>query len=151
MQIKGEVIIENNDIDIGALIENPAFIENESAEYNLKFLYDLKNSYDRKTVQSYMEYFDLTLEDKRAVKKYSVGMRQKLGIIQAIMENQNIILFDEPTRGLDNTSSNKFIELVKKLNSDKKTIIICAHDGVDEIPFNRKFTIDKEQLYECID
>ena len=136
---KGEVIIENNDI------------ENESAEYNLKFLYDLKNSYDRKTVQSYMEYFDLTLEDKRAVKKYSVGMRQKLGIIQAIMENQNIILFDEPTRGLDNTSSNKFIELVKKLNSDKKTIIICAHDGVDEIPFNRKFTIDKEQLYECID
>ena len=148
---KGEVIIENNDIDIGALIENPAFIENESAEYNLKFLYDLKNSYDRKTVQSYMEYFDLTLEDKRAVKKYSVGMRQKLGIIQAIMENQNIILFDEPTRGLDNTSSNKFIELVKKLNSDKKTIIICAHDGVDEIPFNRKFTIDKEQLYECID
>ena len=148
---KGEVIIENNDIEIGALIENPAFIENESAEYNLKFLYDLKNSYDRKTVQSYMEYFDLTLEDKRAVKKYSVGMRQKLGIIQAIMENQNIILFDEPTRGLDNTSSNKFIELVKKLNSDKKTIIICAHDGVDEIPFNRKFTIDKEQLYECID
>ena len=135
---KGEVIIENNDIEIGALIENPAFIENESAEYNLKFLYDLK-------------YFDLTLEDKRAVKKYSVGMRQKLGIIQAIMENQNIILFDEPTRGLDNTSSNKFIELVKKLNSDKKTIIICAHDGVDEIPFNRKFTIDKEQLYECID
>lgn len=146
---KGEVSMENQNINIGALIENPAFIENENAEYNLKFLYNLKNSYDIETVQNYMKYFDLDLKDKRAVKKYSVGMRQKLGIIQAVMENQNVILLDEPTRGLDNTSSYKFVELIKKLNAEKKTIIICAHDGVDEIPFNRKFTIDKEQLYEC--
>ena len=78
-------------------------------------------------------------------------MRQKLGIIQVIMENQNIILFDEPTRGLDNTSSNKFIELVKKLNSIRKTIIIFAHDGVDrKIPFNRKFTIDRNNYMNVL-
>ena len=146
----GEVELEKG-LKIGALIENPVFIENKSIKANLKFLADLNKNYNYEHIKNLCQKFSLDIENKVDIKDYSVGMRQKLGIIQAIMENQNIILFDEPTRGLDNTSSNKFIELVKKLNSDKKTIIICAHDGVDEIPFNRKFTIDKEQLYECID
>lgn len=134
--------------NIGALIENPAFIEKESAEFNLKFLYNLKNNYDRDKVKRLMDYFDLDIEAKTPVKKYSIGMKQKLGIIQAIMEDQDFILLDEPSRGLDKSSSRKFIELIEKLHKDGKTIVICAHDGVDDIKFTKIWEFDDRTIKE---
>ncbi|CAM2902580.1 ATP-binding cassette domain-containing protein [Erysipelothrix tonsillarum] len=71
---------------------------------------------------------------------YSIGMRQKAGIIQAIMENQDLILFDEPTRGLDQESAQKFIELIHN-DLKERTVIISAHEGVDRIQFDRKFAL----------
>lgn len=123
-------------IQIGALIENPSFIENESILYNMKFLFNLKNKFNYENVKKLCEYFYLDLDDKTAMKKYSVGMRQKAGIIQAVMENQNLILFDEPTRGLDQDSISRFNKLIEILNNQGKTIIICAHDGVEGIDFD---------------
>lgn len=75
-------------------------------------------------------------------------MRQKVGIIQAIMENQNLVLFDEPTRGLDEASIHTFNEIIKALLRQKKAVIICAHDGVDDIAFTRKFVLENGFLRE---
>ena len=122
---------------IGALIENPHFIEKETIRFNLKFLYELTNQWQEEEVGKLLTFFDLDIRDKRALRKYSIGMRQKVGIIQAVMENQNVILLDEPSRGLDEESVDKFFTLINYLHEKGKTIIISAHDGVEGIKFDR--------------
>lgn len=137
----GEIIFPEK-IDIGALIENPAFIEYKSLQYNLKFLYNLKNRYDEEKVRNLCDKFNLNLEDDKPIKDYSIGMRQKAGLIQAIMEDQNVILLDEPTRGLDDKSVASFNQIIKDLSREKdKIIIIAAHDGVDGIFFTRTIVL----------
>lgn len=134
--------------NIGAVIENPSFIENETLLYNLKFLYNLKSEFSYDICKKYCDLFSLNIDSKIAIKKYSLGMRQKAAIIQAVMENQNLILLDEPTRGLDIDSMNQFDNLVKELKQEGKTIIICAHDGVENIDFDRIIEIKKGRIEE---
>lgn len=128
------------DLNIGALIENPSFIEDRPLLDNLKFLYTLKNKFNHDAIKKYCDYFELDLNSKKKMRSYSIGMRQKAGIIQAIMENQDLILFDEPTRGLDQESAQKFIELVHN-DLKERTVIISAHEGVDRIQFDWKFAL----------
>lgn len=141
----GEVIISKG-VKIGALIENPGFIENESLAYNLKFLFTLTNTYEEEKVRALVEMFQLEYTSKVPMKNYSVGMRQKAGIIQAIMENQNLILFDEPTRGLDNDAIITFTTCINELLKEGKSIIICAHDGVEGLPFTREYELKNGKL-----
>lgn len=146
----GEVIV-NSDVVIGALIENPNFIESESLAYNLKFLYSLTKRYDNdaiKKIRALSELFHLHYDQKTAMRKYSLGMRQKAGIIQAIMEDQNLILLDEPTRGLDEDSMVAFRQLLEELLQEKKSVVICAHDGVEGIPFTHTYELKNGVLYE---
>lgn len=133
-------------VNLGALIENPYFIENETAAYNLQFLYNLKNSFDEEKVKSLFQKLQLDYDLRTPIKKYSVGMRQKVGIIQAIMEDQNLILFDEPTRGLDEKSIIAFNELIEDAVKQEKAIIICAHDGVESIPFKQRYVLENGVL-----
>lgn len=139
-QDEGEVTFCDT-VNLGALIENPNFIENETAVYNLKFLYNLKNTYDEVNVKLLFQKLQLDYKLNTPIKKFSVGMRQKVGIIQAIMENQNLILFDEPTRGLDEESIHAFNEIISSLIKQKKSIIICAHDGVNDISFTHRYEL----------
>ncbi len=146
----GEVIFNPN-VVVGALIENPNFIESESLAYNLKFLYSLTKRYDDNAInkiRTLCELFHLKYDQKTAMKKYSLGMRQKAGIIQAVMEDQNLILLDEPTRGLDEDSMDAFRQLLQKLIQNKKSVVICAHDGVEEIPFTHIYELKNGILYE---
>ncbi|UTY40237.1 ABC transporter ATP-binding protein [Allocoprobacillus halotolerans] len=136
----GEVVYEDKH-HIGALIENPCFIENETGLYNLKFLYNLKNRYDDQKVRALLKKFLLDPNLKIPVKKYSVGMKQKLGIIQAIMEDQNVIYLDEPTRGLDEESVKFFYQLIDDLHRQGKTIIICSHEELNELHFDKEFVL----------
>lgn len=126
---------------IGALIENPGFLEFETGLVNLRFLAKLNHNYDEKKVFALMEKFSLDPNDKQPVSKYSVGMRQKLGIIQAVMENQSIILLDEPTRGLDTDSIDQFIDLLKTLQTENKLIIVASHDYIEGIKYDVLFTL----------
>lgn len=126
---------------IGALIENPGFLEYESALTNLKFLANLNHRYDETKVRQLLTEFELDPDDKQAIAKYSVGMRQKVGIIQAVMENQSIILLDEPTRGIDQDSISQFVTLLKQLKQNNKTIIVASHDKVDEINYDRRLKL----------
>lgn len=143
----GEVELEKG-LKIGALIENPVFIENKSIKANLKFLADLNNNYNYEHIKNLCQKFSLDIENKVDIKDYSVGMRQKVGIIQAIMENQDLILLDEPVRGLDSDSIQVFIELIKTCISEGKTIMIASHDMLDELPFSRIIKVENGKLNE---
>ncbi len=107
--------------NIGAVIENPSFIENETLLYNLKFLYNLKSKFSYDICKKYCDLFSLNIDSKIAIKNTILGCDKKLDI-QAVMENQNLILLDEPTRGLDIDSMNQFDNLVKELKQEEKQL-----------------------------
>lgn len=136
----GKVELDHGDV-IGALIENPSFLEYESAMTNLHFLANLNHRYNEKRVRSLLQQFELDPDDSQAIAKYSVGMRQKVGIIQAVMEEQNIILLDEPTRGIDQESIGQFLTLLNRLKQENKTVIIASHDQIDEINYDQDLTL----------
>lgn len=147
---KGQIKIEKGK-RIGALIENPGFIENETILYNLKYLYSLLNKYDEKAekhIEKLCQNFNLDLYNQDKMKNYSIGMRQKVGIIQSVMENQDIILLDEPTRGLDKAGVEEFYKLINEYNKGKNKIIVIASHEPLELPFDRKLIIKDYQIYD---
>jgi len=127
---------------IGALIENPGFLDNETLAYNLHFLASLQKHYNEEKIKELCELFHLDLKSKAPLKTYSLGMRQKAGIIQAIMEDQNFILLDEPTRGLDQDAIDCFIKLITSMHQEGKTIIIASHDYLKELPFDKTYRLE---------
>ena len=140
---KGEVVLDSN-VRIGALIENPAFMEESSLKTNLKFLASINKNYNESKIRELVKNFDLDFDSKVHVKKYSVGMRQKMGIIQAVMEDQ--ILLDEPTRGLDKKSLDQFHQLVQQLHEEGKSIVIAAHDNLAELQFDKEYLMEEGKL-----
>ena len=141
-------IYKDDNIKIGALIENPGFIENESLKYNLKFLLSLTHYNDEKKMEEYCNRLGLDLQNRKSIKKYSLGMRQIAGIIQAIMENQNLILLDEPTRGLDDDSVKEFNKILKELQEENKTIIIASHEGHEGLAFTKNYIMKQGKLIQ---
>jgi len=139
-------INKSDSTHIGALIENPGFIESESIKFNLKFLGSLKNNYDEQKINELCNNYFLDYNNRSALKSYSVGMRQKVGIIQAVMENQNLILFDEPTRGLDDDSIVIFENMVNTLIKEGKSVIIASHDLLPNILYSKKFLLENGKL-----
>lgn len=141
----GQVELTENDY-VGALIENPGFLEYESGLENLKFLGNLNHNYDEQVAMKLMEKFDLDPNDLQAVSKYSIGMRQKLGIIQAIMENQNIVLLDEPTRGIDKEGVATFVKLLDELKQEKRAVIIASHDEIPGLKYDKELLLKNGEL-----
>ncbi|WP_304598852.1 ATP-binding cassette domain-containing protein [Lactobacillus intestinalis] len=143
----GTVEIGTDDV-IGALIENPSFLEYESGLENLKFLAELNHNYDEKLVKDLMEEFSLDPRDEQSVSRYSIGMRQKLGIIQAIMENQNIVLLDEPTRGIDKEGIETLVKILGQLKEQKRAVIIASHDDIPNLVYDRELKLKDGVLVE---
>lgn len=114
---------------IGTLIENPSFIDGYTGYKNLKMLADIKGVIGESEVREAIEKVGLDPDDKRKYRKYSLGMKQKLGIACAFMENPDIVIMDEPINAIDQSG----VELVRKILDDlKKTgkiIIIACHDA----------------------
>lgn len=139
-------IIVDAETHIGGLIENPSFMEDETAKQNMKFLATINRHYDETKIRALFERFGLDYDNKKRIRGYSLGMRQKVGIIQAIMENQNLILLDEPTRGLDQKALETFKTLIHELVGEKETIIIASHDNLSDLSFDRILRLDKGKL-----
>lgn len=116
---------------LGVIIETPGFIKEYSGLANLKFLAGLSGRYLTSDLEKVMEQVGLDPKSKKRVSKYSLGMRQKLGIAQAIMENPDILVLDEPTNGLDKKSVDEFRELMLEYRSKGKTIILASHSAED--------------------
>ncbi len=122
-------ILKDDGITFGAIIETPGFMFDQSGLFNLKYLASLNGKIKETTIISYLKEYGLYDARNKAVKKYSLGMQQKLGIIQSVMENPNVIILDEPFNALDDSSlifvKQKLLEIKEKNGS---TIIIASHD-----------------------
>ena len=103
--------------DAGFIIENPSFLPMKSGYKNLKYLASIRNLADEKRIRECLELVGLAEDADKAVGKYSMGMRQRLGIAQAIMEDPSIIILDEPMNGLDNQGVEEMRNLFLKLKN----------------------------------
>ncbi len=122
----GEVC-KNPEYEYGVMIENPSFIEEKSGYYNLKYLASVRNQINTEQINAMLKKFGLFSVKNQRVRKYSLGMKQRMGIIQAIMENPNIILLDEPFNALDEKNYNITLEELIKAKEDGRIVIVAAH------------------------
>lgn len=116
---------------VGIIIETPGFIPYYSGYKNLKLLADLKHKLGSEQIKESMRQVGLDPELKRHVKKYSLGMRQRLGLAQAIMENPDILILDEPMNGLDKDGVSDMRKYLLNLKEQGKTILIASHSAED--------------------
>ncbi|BBI33864.1 ABC transporter ATP-binding protein [Cohnella abietis] len=116
---------------LGILLEKPSFIGHLTGYENLKMLAKIRNVTKSEDIQYFMNIFDLDWKTKKKFNKYSLGMKQKLGIIQAIMENQQIIILDEPFNALDETSVGTLRKVLEKLRTEQKLIVMTSHNKED--------------------
>lgn len=122
---------EGNGLPIGAIIESPGFILEHSGLENLKLLAMIRNDITEETIKQTMELVGLDSKDKRKVKAYSLGMRQKLGLAQAFMESPEILVLDEPTNGLDKKSVENLKKIIVNYAKEGTTVLVSSHHRQD--------------------
>lgn len=128
-KIGKEIDLPNN---VGIIIETPGFLPGYSGYQNLNFLASIRNKIQKKDIVSVLEQVGLDPKSRKRVGKYSMGMRQRLGIAQAIMEDPLILVLDEPMNGLDNQGVMEIRELFLQLKKRGKTILLASHN-IDDI------------------
>lgn len=116
---------------LGLIIETPGFIPYYSGYRNLKILSEPNGKIGKEEIRKTMELVGLDPYLHRTVGKYSLGMRQRLGIAQAVMENPDILVLDEPFNGLDKEGVEEIRKVFLRLKQEGKTIIIASHNGED--------------------
>ncbi len=116
---------------LGMIIETPGFLPNLSGYRNLKILADLKAKIGKQEIRESLKRVGLDPYLKKNVSKYSLGMRQRLGIAQAIMEDPDVLILDEPFNGLDKTGAAQMRKLLKELKSQGKSILLASHNAQD--------------------
>jgi ABC-2 type transport system ATP-binding protein len=116
---------------VGLIIENPGFLPNYSGYQNLSMLYSISKKADKDTIKGIIRTVGLDPDDKKHVGKYSLGMRQRLGIAQAIMEDPAVLILDEPMNGLDNNGVKDMRKLFLSLKEQGKTILLACHNRED--------------------
>lgn len=133
IRIRGKLLDAKHDVtgNMGILIESPGFLENDSAEQNLMYLANINRFIGRDQVRASISDVGLDPDDKKKVKKYSMGMRQRLGIAQAVMEGQDIILLDEPMNGLDENGVASMRKRFLDLKKEGRTIVLVSHNKED--------------------
>lgn len=135
LQDKGNVLFDNknynmiNEIpdNLGIVIEQPSFINDLTGLENLKLLASIRNVATERDIVESLEIVNLKDDMNKKYSKYSLGMRQKLSIAQAIMEHQKVILLDEPFNGIDRQSVVAIKEYLKRVKNEDKLIIITTH------------------------
>ena len=136
---KGRILVDyeevGRDVDfpdsLGLIIETPGFLPQYSGMRNLQILASLKNRIDDKKIAQTIRRVGLDPDMKKPVGKYSLGMRQRLGIAQAIMEDPSLLILDEPMNGLDKHGVAEIRALLKGLKEEGKTILLASHNAED--------------------
>ena len=116
---------------LGVIIETPGFIPNLTGYKNLKILAALKGRIGKSEIRETLLRVGLDPDMKKPVSKYSLGMRQRLGIAQAIMEDPKVLVLDEPFNGLDRYGVVEIRALLKGLKADGKSILLASHNAQD--------------------
>ena len=146
--VRNKVICKNNvPENIGLIIETPGFLPNYSGYRNLKFLADISGKANKNAIIRSIESVGLDPHSKKHVGKYSLGMRQRLGLAQAIMEDPDLLILDEPMNGLDKDGVKDMRDYLLKLKEQGKTMLIASHSAEDiEILFDTVCEMDKGVL-----
>jgi ABC-2 type transport system ATP-binding protein len=133
--------------DAGVLIETPSFIHYESGLRNLRDLAAIRRKISVEQVKDAICLVGLDPEDKKRVGKYSLGMRQRLGIAQAIMEDPSLIILDEPMNGLDKEGVEEMRVLFSNLRGEGKTILLASHSAEDvDLLCDAVYELDKGRM-----
>lgn len=135
----GKIVVQDKEVgkdvdfpgNMGIIIENPAFVPNYSGLKNLKMLAGLQRKVKERQIIEIIKKVGLDPKLKLHVRKYSLGMKQRLGIAQAIMEDPNILILDEPMNGLDKDGVEDMRKLLLELKEQGKTIVIASHNALD--------------------
>ncbi|MCI8365066.1 MAG: ATP-binding cassette domain-containing protein [Eubacterium sp.] len=136
---KGKIVVNGRQVGkevdfpdrLGVIIETPGFIPNLSGYKNLKILAALKGRIGKSEIWETLRRVGLDPGMKKPVSKYSLGMRQRLGIAQAIMEDPDVLVLDEPFNGLDRYGVVEIRALLKDLKADGKSILLASHNAQD--------------------
>lgn len=117
--------------NLGAIIESPGFLPNCSGFRNLRYLMELSGKADKARIETVIRMVGLDPQSKKHVGKYSMGMRQRLGLAQAILEDPELLILDEPMNGLDKGGVEEMRTLLLGLKEQGKTILIASHNPDD--------------------
>lgn len=132
-------LISKSEHSYGVIIENPTFVETETARQNLNFLASIQKKINMEQIEEALKKVNLHQFADKKVKKFSLGMKQRLAFCQAIMEDPDVLVLDEPFNALDEENFHLMIETIQQLRKDK-LIIIAAH-GFDN---------EKHQIFDEI-
>lgn len=132
---KGEILYDNVNLNLKneypdslrAVIEKPTFFPDLTGYENLKILAEIQNKISDREILESLEIVNLLDEKDKKYSKYSIGMKQKLSIAQAIMENPKILILDEPFNGIEDKTVKKIINYLKELKKEDKLIIFSTH------------------------
>lgn len=153
----GTVLVQGREVgkevdfpeDIGVIIETPSFMPYISGYKNLYDLYSIKGTPDKEKIRKTMQLVGLDPDDKKFVFKYSLGMRQRLGIAQAIMEEQSLLILDEPMNGLDKKGVEEMRTLFLRLKEAGRTIVIASHNQADiDYLCNKVYELDNGNIID---
>lgn len=131
--VEGKIVGKDCDFapSTGVIIETPSFLSHMSGHTNLTILASISKLANQSRINQVMNLVGLDPTDKKPVEKYSLGMRQRLGIAQAIMENPTNLILDEPFNGLDASGINDIHILLQQMKSEGKCILLASHSAED--------------------
>ncbi|MFA9378533.1 MAG: ATP-binding cassette domain-containing protein [Lachnotalea sp.] len=147
--VKEKLVGKDVDIPkgVGVIIETPGFLNEFTGYKNLKLLAMIQNKIGDNEIKDILKKVGLKSNSKKCVGKYSLGMRQRLGIAQALMENPDILLLDEPMNGLDNQGVEEIRNLLLELKKNKKLIILASHSKEDiEVLCDEVYELDHGKI-----
>lgn len=149
VRVRGNVLGGSRDFpeNMGVLINSPGFISLDTGLQNLRYLAGIRGVIGDREIRSAMKKVGLDPDDRTRVEHYSLGMKQKLGLAQAIMEGQDILILDEPFNALDYKTYNDVKEIIRTLQAEGKTILMTSHNYEDiETLCNEVYVLEEGQL-----
>lgn len=151
IRVQGKEIGKDTDFpeSLGVIIESPGFLTNMTGFRNLEILADMNRRITAAQIRLVLKKVGLDPDLKKAVAKYSLGMRQRLGIAQAIMEDPDLLILDEPFNGLDKHGVEEIRKILLELKKEGKSILLASHNAEDiRILCDRVFEMDGGILRE---
>ena len=126
---EGEVTCDQ-EYRYGVIIESPSFFPFETAMYNLKYLAAINKLVTENTILEYLETLNLTSVKNKKVRTFSLGMKQRLAICQAFMENPDVVLLDEPFNAVDDDNLKVICNLINDFKNKGKIVVIASHGDI---------------------
>lgn len=153
IDVYGETLGVNRDFprSVGVLINDSHFIKNYTGMENLEYLINIRKQTDKTFLNELIQIFDMERNIHKRYKSYSLGMKQKLRIIQAFMEQPNLVLLDEPFNALDKKSTMVLVDLIKRYINEERIIIFTSHEyqHIEHLADTVLTIQDKKIMVDC--